>query len=520
MNEFFNFNALDTNLILIIISVITSVFFSYFIANWKANRKIKEYKSIDNAILETNRELLKVSNDLDEEKLILRGKETDKRSLNDELHQLEILKNMAKNTLRKLDKDTKDLQRLKGNSDNIKREVESNSADLVQIMLDIDIAANQSEKKKKELNEIKSEVDLYTQLDDLAGFGFFEMPQYLFQTSERFSEEIKEIREKQKEYIKNKTAVTYPDSTTISTDKSYNKKILDGQVKLMLTSFNIECDALIDKVSPSNYSRTLERIEKLANSIEKSAATLYCGFDIQYVKLKYKECELQYQFQLKKKEEQEEQRLIREQIREEQKAIKEYEKALSQSEKEEKLYRGLLEKARAELSKVSDEEKLITEQRISDLEEQLSEAILSGERAKSMAEQTKKGHVYIISNIGSFGDNVYKIGLTRRLEPLDRVKELSGASVPFLFDVHAMVYSDDAPALERALHREFTNVRVNAINLRKEFFNTDLISIEKAVLKIAGSKVDFIKTAVAEDFHETVRIRKMMGENPLSLVEK
>ena len=233
------------------------------------------------------------------------------------------------------------------------------------------------------------------------------------------------------------------------------------------------------------------------------------GINLDFIKLKYGECKLQYQYTLKKKEEQEEQSLIREQIKEEQRAIKEFEKAISDAEKQEKLYSDLLNKARKELDLASDEERLITQQRINELELQLEEARLKEERAKSMAEQTRKGHVYIISNIGSFGENVYKIGLTRRLDPMDRIKELGDASVPFKFDVHAMIYVDDAPTLERNLHKEFTHKRVNAVNLRKEFFNVDLNSIKEAVHKIAGIDAEFNTTILAEEYFETKRLTEL-----------
>lgn len=169
---------------------------------------------------------------------------------------------------------------------------------------------------------------------------------------------------------------------------------------------------MIGKLSPSNFSRTLERIENLANTLEKSAATLKCGFNISYVELKFEECKLQYQYALKKQEEADEQRIIKEQIREEQRAIKEYERAIAEAEKEERIYRELLNKAREELLKVSESERAFAEQRIAELEQQLLEAEMKEARAKSMAEQTRKGHVYVISNIGSFGEDVYKIGLT------------------------------------------------------------------------------------------------------------
>ncbi len=170
------------------------------------------------------------------------------------------------------------------------------------------------------------------------------------------------------------------------------------------------------------------------------------------------------------------------------------------------MYQNLLDKAQQELAKATEQERIEMEHRITILEQQLAEAKAKEERAKSMAEQTRKGHVYVISNIGSFGEDVYKIGLTRRLEPLDRVKELGDASVPFPFDVHAMIYTDDAPALEAALHREFHSYRVNSVNLRKEFFNIDLEEIRDAVEKIAGIDADFKMTALAEDYYESLRL--------------
>ncbi|WP_036828944.1 GIY-YIG nuclease family protein, partial [Photobacterium sanctipauli] len=233
------------------------------------------------------------------------------------------------------------------------------------------------------------------------------------------------------------------------------------------------------------------------------------GFNIDYIDLKFEECKLQFQYTLKKQEEAAEQKLIKEQIREEQRAIKEYEKAIAEAEKEEKLYRQMLDKAREELSMATDADRLAMEQKIASLELQLKDAEAKEERAKSMAEQTRKGHVYVISNIGSFGEDVYKIGLTRRLEPMDRVKELGDASVPFPFDVHAMIYVDDAPSLEAALHREFHAQRVNSVNLRKEFFEVDLESIREAVEKIAGVDAEFKMTALAEDYYESLRLQEV-----------
>ncbi len=476
---------MDNNLLILAGISLLAVLLTYIVTKRFADKKVGQYKSIDEALKKAKEE-----------------HETLKKA-NESLQQTNEI---AKQALSKINTETADLQALKGQDDSLKVSIleQQQSLDAAQNTLN-ELNAN-IEKSEQDLNELMGGIDLYSRLDEYTAHGHFEMPQYLYETSTRYSEEIKDIRQQQKDMIKAKTAVTFPETTVISNDKSLNKKILNGQVKLMLTAFNIECDMLIGKVSPSSFGRTLERIEKLANNLEKSAATMECGFDIDYIELKFEECKLQYQYTLKKQEEIAEQKLIKEQIREEQRAIKEFEKAIAEAEKEEKMYRNLLDKAQQELAQANEQERSEMEQRIAILELQLAEAEAKEERAKSMAEQTRKGHVYVISNIGSFGEDVYKIGLTRRLEPMDRVKELGDASVPFPFDVHAMIYTDDAPALETALHREFHSQRVNAVNIRKEFFSVDLEEIKDAVEKIAGVDAQFKMTALAEDYYESLRL--------------
>ncbi len=147
--------------------------------------------------------------------------------------------------------------------------------------------------------------------------------------------------------------------------------------------------------------------------------------------------------------------------------------------------------------------------KIHNLENELREALSRKERAISMAQQTKRGHVYVISNIGLFGENVYKIGMTRRLEPEDRVKELGDASVPFSFDIHAMIFSEDAPKLEAALHNQFESHKVNMVNPRKEFFNVTLDEI-KDVVKNNHIDATFIDIPESEEYRETRAILKKL----------
>jgi hypothetical protein len=137
-----------------------------------------------------------------------------------------------------------------------------------------------------------------------------------------------------------------------------------------------------------------------------------------------------------------------------------------------------------------------------------------------MAQQTKRGHIYVISNIGSFGENVYKIGLTRRLEPTDRVKELGDASVPFKFDIHAMIYSEEAPTLEKELHSAFEDKKVNMLNYRKEFFNSTLDEIENQIQE-TGIEAEFKKLPEASEYRETLAIlRKMDATETTKTIDK
>ena len=145
----------------------------------------------------------------------------------------------------------------------------------------------------------------------------------------------------------------------------------------------------------------------------------------------------------------------------------------------------------------------------------MEEARRNQERAISMAQQTKMGYVYIISNIGSFGEGVYKIGMTRRLDPEDRIRELSNASVPFKFDIHAMIFSEDAPALETLLHNAFEKNKVNKINSRKEFFRISLDEIEN-LIRESGIKATFIKTPEARDYREGLKLTESNHDKLLS----
>ena len=291
-----------------------------------------------------------------------------------------------------------------------------------------------------------------------------------------------------------KNATHCPTEWTIGESRSKGQAMINRQTRLTLRAFNSECTAALANVRWNNVVAMEKRILNSAKQIDSANASLNLTIDEKYISLKLDELHLTHEHKERLKIERDERAELARAEREEKRILAEAEAA----EREERRYRALLDKARREAG--------ADEVRIAELEAALQEAHAAGERARSMAQMTKSGYVYIVSNIGSFGDDVVKIGLTRRLDPYDRVRELGDASVPFQFDTHAMIYSDDAPALEAALHNEFSDKRVNAANMRKEFFRVDLQEVEEAVHRLAPDK-DFFKDREAQEWHETLARR-------------
>ena len=172
-------------------------------------------------------------------------------------------------------------------------------------------------------------------------------------------------------------------------------------------------------------------------------------------------------------------------------------------------------KAQEQLARATEEQKAKYEQQLQDLEQRLHAAEERNQRAISMAQQTRRGHVYVISNEGSFGGDVYKIGLTRRLEPLDRIRELGDSSVPFEFDVHALIFSEDAPALETRLHRHFVLRQINKVNYRKEFFRVSIADI-RSELETLGLNAQWTMTAAAREYRGSVAIERAIADDPMA----
>ncbi|WP_169819175.1 DUF4041 domain-containing protein [Anaerobacillus arseniciselenatis] len=368
------------------------------------------------------------------------------------------------------------------------------------------------EEKERELKGAQQEMQLINQkitlmkqqvisLEDellYQSFGFYET-RFDLESSIEYKGYLQLVRDKQKELVKNKMAVVSHIGANHKQTKSTNQ--FNKCIKFAIRTFNNECDAVINKVKFYNVDVCEKRIRTAFYEI--NSLNMYNSFELaeDYLNLKLEELFLAYEYSQKKQEEKEEQRRIRELMREEQEAERQLQEELKVLEKE----KQHLENAMIHASQFSEEKVNELKGRLDEIEHQIADVDY---RVKN----TKAGYVYVISNIGSFGENIYKIGMTRRLEPIDRVKELSGASVPFRYDVHAMIFSEDAPQLEASLHRTFSHRRVNKINERKEFFNVSLEEIKRVAKENHNAIIEFTMLAEAQEYRETLSINKKIAK--------
>lgn len=286
-------------------------------------------------------------------------------------------------------------------------------------------------------------------------------------------------------------------------------------IKFVIDAFTGKVDSILSKVKHDNYGKLKAEIESAFEIVNlNGAAFRNARITPEYLTSRLNELKWAVATNELKRLEQEEQRMIREAMREEEKARREYEKAIAEAEKEEKMLQKAMAEARKQLEGASQEEKAKYEQQLAELQEKLIIAEEKNQRALSMAQQTKSGHVYVISNIGSFGESVYKIGMTRRLEPQERINELGDASVPFPFDVHAMIHSENAPTLEKSLHKIFSEQQMNKVNPRKEFFTLGIAEIKKAIEDM-GINAHWTMVAEAREYHESKALK-----HPVAFIEE
>lgn len=330
--------------------------------------------------------------------------------------------------------------------------------------------------------------------------------------------DMRDLRKKYRQNEKNieKTLEKYKSRYTTKTNMTiYRLMVIALSAELQNVLNNISYGKLEDALH--NIKTITQKYYDIATDGNQSIAPTVKKFigEIDYY---FQEAvKIEYEYYVQKERAREEQRAIREQMRQEAEERRELERQRKQIEKEESKYHDQIGRLNEQLAQSEDDERTrLLKARIDELQQQLASVAEQREKITQL-QNGKAGNVYVISNIGSFGDNVFKIGMTRRLEPMDRVNELGNASVPFPFDVHSLIFSDDAVGLETKLHHMLNDQRVNKVNLRKEFFRVSLDDIEKLVAQVAPT-AEFKRTALAEQYRQSLSITHV-SENPVSSSE-
>lgn len=363
------------------------------------------------------------------------------------------------------------------------------------------------------LNKINSDYDAKAsdliQLDDEILYQEFALykPIYNFATSEMYKVRLDTIRQKQKDMIKGKSAVGFSANWTVDGSKAKGTKMTNDNIKQILRTFNTECENAIDRVKFNNVESMKNRIIKSFESLNKLNTSVKVALLPKYLNLKLDELNLAVEYAMKKQDEKEEQKRIRDELREQAKLEKEIEEARKRIRKEQTHFSSAMSKLDAQIAEANtDELKADLEHKKAEILDQLTKLDAELQEVDYREKMPKAGYVYVISNIGAFGEDIYKIGMTRRLEPQERIDELSSASVPFKFDIHALIFSEDAPKLESALHQAFDNNKVNMMNSRKEFFKVSLDEVKKVIRENFDKTVEFTDLPEAADYRQSTKL--------------
>ncbi|WP_243344604.1 DUF4041 domain-containing protein [Anaerococcus sp. AGMB09787] len=362
------------------------------------------------------------------------------------------------------------------------------------------------EKIKKVIKEKSKEILSIDETIELQTYGIY-TPRYNLVSSEEYKKRLDKLRDAQKKQIKDKTAVNFFDKRTVDGSKAKGRKMTNDNIKQILRSFNNECEAAINKVKVSNIETVEKRIRNSFTQLNKLNESNRVSIKTQYLNLKIEELYLSFEYEKKKAEEKEILREQREKEKEEKKLQKEIQDKKKIIDKDIKHYKNMIDELNEKLKSMEGElERKDINNQILDLNTKVQEKEEEKEEMDYRSANATAGYVYIISNVGSFGDDVVKIGVTRRLDPYERIAELSSASVPFRFDIHALIFSYQAYELETALHNKFNNRRVNAINHRKEFFKIPIEEIKEALNEYKDLTIDFTEVPDAEEYRQTLKL--------------
>ncbi|MEY5019448.1 MAG: hypothetical protein RLZ22_536 [Verrucomicrobiota bacterium] len=390
--------------------------------------------------------------------------------------------------------------------EDVRRLVEQEQASLEVVRQQVTATEHQLTCLREKLAELRSQVLVVEETLLLESFALY-TPKFKLTASHEYKTRLDICRERQKKMIKGGTAATGNMEWTVNGSNVEGRKLVNDMMKLVIRSFNNECDSCVDNVKFDNIELGEKRIHQSFDACNKLGRVMSVRLAHEYLALKFDELRLAHEYQVKKQEEKEEAKRVRQELREQAKLEQEIRAAREKIAKERKHFTTALRDLSLRLERASsEEERSALLVKISDVEAGRA-ALDNEEKLIDYREQNAKaGYVYVISNIGAFGEGIYKIGMTRRLEPMDRIDELGDASVPFWFDVHALVFSENAPALEAKLHEHFASGRLNKVNGRKEFFRADIEEIEEVIRANYDAVVEVTREAAAEQYRESLRM--------------
>jgi DNA repair exonuclease SbcCD ATPase subunit len=367
-------------------------------------------------------------------------------------------------------------------------------------------------KLENKIQELKNQIISYDDQINIESFGLYN-PHYSFTSSVEYKQKLDDVRQLQKSLIKDGTAGVITEQLLFNNSLAEGKKVQNQNIKQLIRTFNVECEAAINKVTLSNMKRIEDRINRSFETLNNLNVGNLIKLSPTYLRLKLDELHLAFEYEQKKAEEKEILREQREKEKEERKAQAEIERQRKAVEKERKKQaehfkqaEALLKEKMENLTNNDDPKYKSLQDEVAKLKTQLAELDEKEASLDYRENHSTAGYVYIISNIGAFGKNVFKIGVTRRLEPLARIKELSSASVPFSFDVHALIFSDDAYKLETDLHNYFDKYRVNKVNNRKEFFGITINQVKEALNKYYNQTFEFTEIPEAEEYRKSLEL--------------
>ena len=362
------------------------------------------------------------------------------------------------------------------------------------IRADLERLINEEAALQEKLHPMRVQVKL-----EEAGFTEYDHPA---KDSVELAAALRDLRKDVQMAVRSYSAVESLDDFEPPHTKSGRNKLAKDSARLALMAFNSQVDSIIEAASARNYEASLAKIFKAAEVVERQCTVTGVRIKPNYVELRARELQLAVDHLKAKQLEKELEKERKAELREQAKAERELQAERERLEKERQHYLNVLKT----VEEIGDEaETARLKQQIVEIEKGINDV-------EKREANIRAGYVYVISNIGSFGERMVKIGMTRRLDPMDRVRELGDASVPFNFDVHALFFSDDAVSVETELHHRFADKRVNRINARREFFYATPAEVREALKDIAGNLLEFTEEPEAEQYRLSLEEARASGE--------